>query len=183
MTNFDLKAIDHWPGFVASECMGRYEDYYALLASKNAGCSAQYEDRAGPCGVEASGRNGGRAGVYWWHPPPPTGHSRPCDQLAVTGRESGPRVPVTLHRASSTVIISGTNARAECLRRSFPAAPLPVSPHEPRRACVVHFDVWRCGLSFQRQRTPWLSRHSSSHVEAVTLMFNWNDGLYLILAE
>lgn len=70
MTNFDLKAIDHWPGFVASESMGRYEDYYALLASKNAGCSAQYEDRAGPCGVEASGRNGGRAGVYWWHPPP-----------------------------------------------------------------------------------------------------------------
>lgn len=57
MTNFDLKAIDHSSGFVASECMGRCKGHYALLASKNAG-SAQNEDRAGPLGVKASGRSG-----------------------------------------------------------------------------------------------------------------------------
>lgn len=36
-------------------------------------------------------------------------------------------------------------------------------------------------LSFHQQRTPGRSRHSGSDMEAVALMFNWSNGLYLIL--
>lgn len=113
-------------------------------------------------------------------PPPHGGHS--CDQPVVTAREGGPHVPVSLHRASSTVIINGTNSSnglAGCPRRSSSAAPPSVSLHEPRGSCFAHFAT--LALSFAQQRMPGWSRHSGSDMEAVALMLNWSNGLYLIL--